>query len=381
MTEQTYLFDPKSPLVFRTGKPFDQPGDPVSLGFPLPSTLAGACRTAHGDANATDFSSEEQVADLRKIAVAGPLAAIIRANTIEPLFPRPVDTFYQRLPGKQLGVIRLQPRECESGELIDLPHKDLLPVFPKEEIKGKPANGVSWWKKEHFFTWLAGKIPTVCRPDELGWAGPERNLRTHVALDPSSLAARDSMLFQTENMDFGACCTKHGWNEERYGILARMAGENIAKQVRFCRLGGEGRVCSLVAKDQVWPVMPDMILQKLKTAGWIRMVLVTPAIFARGWQPGWLDDSLQGSPPGFPGVKLRLKSFACSRWQPVSGWDLQKKKPRAVRRMVPAGSVYWFQVEGGSETLEKLWLRPVSDDEQDRLDGFGLAAIGIWERN
>ncbi len=52
-----YLFEPKSPLVFRTGRPFDQAGDPVSLDFPLPSTLAGACRTAVGDAKKIDFDT------------------------------------------------------------------------------------------------------------------------------------------------------------------------------------------------------------------------------------------------------------------------------------------------------------------------------------
>jgi CRISPR-associated protein Cmr3 len=47
--------------------------------------------------------------------------------------------------------------------------------------------------------------------------------------------------------------------------------------------------------------------------------------------------------------------------------------------MVPAGSVYFFEIEGGNPSdLLESWLRPVSDNEQDRKDGFGLALWGVW---
>jgi CRISPR-associated protein Cmr3 len=47
--------------------------------------------------------------------------------------------------------------------------------------------------------------------------------------------------------------------------------------------------------------------------------------------------------------------------------------------MVPAGGAYFFELlKGQSSDLEKLWLESVSDEEQDRRDGFGLATWGIW---
>ena len=67
------------------------------------------------------------------------------------------------------------------------------------------------------------------------------------------------------------------------------------------------------------------------------------------------------------------------RWQALSGWDLMARKPRAVRRLVPAGAVYWFEiVQGDAEAIARLWLAPLADREQDRLDGFGLALPGLW---
>jgi CRISPR-associated protein Cmr3 len=50
-----------------------------------------------------------------------------------------------------------------------------------------------------------------------------------------------------------------------------------------------------------------------------------------------------------------------------------------VKRVVPAGGVYFFEtVDGSASDLADRWLEPVSDDEQDCRDGFGLAVWGVW---
>ena len=122
----------------------------------------------------------------------------------------------------------------------------------------------------------------------------------------------------------------------------------------------------------------------------MRMVLATPAIFSDGWKPGWLRvGQKSGAPDCWPnGLKLKLVSACIDRWKPISGWSLEdgrhgsKPGPKPIRRLVPAGSVYFFEIEGDGDatTLAKnLWLKSVCDDEQDRRDGFGLALWGIWD--
>jgi CRISPR-associated protein Cmr3 len=114
------------------------------------------------------------------------------------------------------------------------------------------------------------------------------------------------------------------------------------------------------------------------------MMLATPALFGGGWKPGWLDDNLEGTPPG-AGVKLRLAGVSMDRWRAVSGFGLEDGTlgPKPVRRMAPAGSVYFFEYISGDRTTLAAggWLTPVSDlaaDGQDRRDGFGLALWGVW---
>src|SRR6185312_16953475 len=104
-------------------------------------------------------------------------------------------------------------------------------------------------------------------------------------------------------------------------------------------------------------------------------------IFRHGWRPDWLDArTLTGKPFGEEGPMLKLVGVTNGRWQAVSGWSIQphqatgKPGPKPIRRMVPAGSVYFFTVERGElADLANHWLMPVSDDVQERRDGFGLA--------
>jgi CRISPR-associated protein Cmr3 len=131
---------------------------------------------------------------------------------------------------------------------------------------------------------------------------------------------------------------------------------------------------------------PGRVVEALAKTKLVRMVLATPAVFSDGWRPGWVGEDLRCEQAG---VVMRLKAVAIERWRPISGWNLEKSAkskpgPKAVKRAVPAGGVYFFKVEGGGDPAElarRLWLRPVSDADdrgQDCRDGFGLALWGTW---
>jgi CRISPR-associated protein Cmr3 len=168
----------------------------------------------------------------------------------------------------------------------------------------------------------------------------------------------------------------------------------------FYPMGGENRLVHMRSEEEMeaspWKCpepLKNVFLQNDPTK--IRMVLATPAIFADGWRPGWLDEStLQGRP--FAEFRmLKLVGVAIPRWQPVSGWALaahpgespgrrvipqDKPGPKALRRMAPRGSVYFFEKVDGTcaEIAHNGWLRSVSDHPPDRRDGFGLAVWGVW---
>lgn len=391
-----YLLRPHSPLVFRSGRPFDSTGGGDSLAFPLPSTLAGALRAAHADQVRWDFAAPQTHRDLRALPVAGPLLAQVDRASVEALFPKPADAVYLAHGGKfSLARTKPQSRSTPDLEGCDLP-PDLRPVFLEADDRSKPAPGPAYWTLDRMAEWLAGENIQPSPLSVLGSPGPSRDVRSHVAIDESTFAAADGVLFQTTGLDFEAYRPRdldplaEGWESPSLALLAAFDG-NAAGNAR--RLGGDGRTVR-IEDCAMWPkdVPDDPLAQRLKRirpGDVFRLVLATPGLFDLGFKPGWTATT--GCPPGTPGLRLKLVAAAVERWQPFSGWDLetlpatatatrntQQGQPRAVRRLAPAGSVYWFElVEGTGEQVADLWLKPISDRVQDRLDGFGLALPGV----
>ena len=112
----------------------------------------------------------------------------------------------------------------------------------------------------------------------------------------------------------------------------------------------------------------------------LRLTLCTPAIFAKGFLPAWLDEkTLIGTLPS-TSISVRLRAAAIERWLPVSGWDLQQYAPKAMRKAVAAGAVYWFELlSENADGIEALAFSSISDHPQDQKDGFGIVNIAPWQ--
>jgi CRISPR-associated protein Cmr3 len=359
----TYLIEPKAPLVVRSGRPFDGQAGADAARFPPPSTLAGTLRTAHAHSCGKALNLE-----LANIAVAGPLPVKLDDNgqADSLLVPKPADAVYFRTPDKQARrLLRVAPaRHCE-GEGCDLP-EGLLPVRLTEPAQGKPAGGPAWWSMEDLVAWRKGESPSIEQIERNGWTPAGDDIRTHVGIDRASQAAEAGRLFQTAGLGFWQKQENpRSFPNARIGLVGRIAGEIKPGVVT---LGGERRLSALrPADDALWPSLPAGFVDDLRAAGGLSLTLLTPALFAQGWRP-----------PAIPGLALR--AAALGRWQPHSGWDLAKWQPRAGRKLVPAGAVYWYAIgDIADEALARLWLAPLGEHEQDRRDGFGLVLPSPWK--
>lgn len=368
-----YLIEALAPLVFRSGKPFGTQAGADGAAFPLPSSLAGLLRTLHADQHQLDFSCE-----LRQIVSAGPLLGRRSPDgSIVPLLPKPVDAIYLRHEGS-IQVIRLSPGRLPPDSGCDL-RPELLPVGMRQTIDGKPVPGPQYWPLASLQSWSAGTPVAFATLLEQGLDALPAEERTHVALDDETLAADDGRLFQTGGIDLAAHRHAQGWREHDLVFLAR-SGARVDQTL--ATFGGERRLSRLHPSPvSHWPRPPDGLEAGIRAQRGLRLTLVTPAIFSGGHLPGWLDArTLTGSPPGYPDFRVKLKAVAVERWLPVSGWDLATRKPRAMRKAVAAGAVYWFELQDELPPglVEALWLQPVSDHDQDQLDGFGLALPAPW---
>ncbi len=380
---------PRDPIIARDGRPFGagQGHRMRSLDWPYPSVLAGSLRTLLGKMAGGEFKADE-VTQLKAIEIAGPLPVIGEAL----YFPAPKDIVVWEDEQDQLKrkLTPLSPLTLEpDGSACDLP-KGLSPVIVSKDIK--PVKKIpAFWSCEKMIQWLKNPldkkfdVPTKETTLEQGYLyALEKDERFHVKIDPEIEAAEEGLLFMTVGLD----CTVRD-SEQDLSIATRVEANNgfsrhLDSINSFHPFGGERRLLywEKIEKNNQWEIPPDL-KDALENKTHLRLVLATPALFETGWKPGWLNEHLEGCPPG-TNILLRLRGACVDRWSAISGWSLEKGKvgPKAVQRLLPAGSVYFFEIlEGGSaqNLAETLWLRPISDDVQERRDGFGLALWGLWK--
>lgn len=359
---------PRDPLVARDGRPFGVgSGNKMRLlPWPYPSLLAGAFRHLAGTV-AGAFDPEL----LKRIGVQGPL--LEEKGSLCFAWPRDL------VMDKDGNLHALAPMALDSGgEVSNLP----LGMMPcgNPKIGGKVEVVPPFLTADGMTDWLSGADvePAQYR------LGPAMMERTHVALNRERRAAEESMLFTTGGSEFGQA--------QSLSLRIRATGADADQQAqaagrlrRIHTLGGERRL-AVWERPQAAPSWecPAKVKNALKGAKHLRMVLATPANWDGGWLPQWLSQG-KGNIPG-TNVEVRLRGACLDRWLPVSGWSYETARfgPKAIRRLVPAGSVYFLEVvRGEAEALAAKWLEPVGDGEEETQmmrDGFGLALWGPWRQ-
>lgn len=378
----------RDPIVARDGRPFGagQGNRMRGVGWPLPSVVAGSFRTALVKANPDLDFNGGMPQRLMNIEVAG----VFPTAGGKLYFPAPNDCVWN---GETKQVHAVRPLDPGVGG-CDFPADGLRPVMLSEtecptDFKPRPAP--AWWPINKLTDWLLNRDVTF---DAEFLEAAKAETRDHVHLDANTGAAAEGELFTTAGLN-ATHLPRFGTPEsapfaERFVeitlgarvTISESGFEHIANLNTWHPLGGERRLVHWQRSEAAegW-VCPDELRTQLATTKQVRMVLVTPAIFKNGWRPDWLDaQTLTGNPnKSSDGPKLKLVGVSSTRWKAVSGWSLAPPLgPKMTRRMVPAGSVYFFEVEGNGQSLADGWLGSVSDSPQDRNDGFGLAVWGIW---
>lgn len=369
-----WIVEPRDPLIFRSGKPFEAlPGARAnSLPFPYPSTIAGAIRTREGLDDSGAFQTKE-IPRVKAIAVQGPfLVELNDSGDIEHwLLPAPGDAVLlkQRSSKEKALLKHLVPVKMLPGAATNLP-EDLSLVGFARPAREKPHDGTPlYWYWEHFKDWLLNPEEKTVILNEIGNTGPFFEIpRMHVAINPATRTALEHALFQTQGLEF----TDAG--RKRLALAVETAANNITPGI--APLGGERRLAEWRKSKKKLPVGPDELFSNIIKDRHCRVILLTPAYFKAGWKPGWLLSPHED-------VKVELQAIALQRHQVVSGWDMELRRPKPTRRLAPAGTVLFLKLEGNDDAVgkwaKKMWMSAISDDQQDRLDGFGLAVLGQWD--
>lgn len=385
-----WLIEPRDALIVRDGRPFgrDAGNRADSLDFPFPSTTTGAARTRIGlsmiDYDLMQFSKALGNEVQAKVKVSGAiLAEIDNENKVELLVPMPADAVLFEIKKddgktdedntKIIPLLPLENEECFSN----LDDSLRLLGLQKNEKEKPHKKAPKFWHWKKFAEWLKEpKIDEKCELKTLGIGSLEKDRRTHVEMDYGKKSGKDGGLFETRGLEFTRKIEpkKDGETLEfkRYGFVLMVEKNDFGGEIEngIAPLGGERRLVSWSKPKNSFPKIEAEMEKKIIDTGFCRLILLTPAIFENGFYPK------------FENKQIKIEAIAVNRYQVISGWDFINRAPKPTRRMCPAGSVFFLRFTDKTEIeqwLNETWFNCISDDEQDRKDGFGLAVVGNWD--
>jgi CRISPR-associated protein Cmr3 len=397
-----FFFEPSDFLFFRDNKPFTggESFAGYSLDLPLPQVIYGAARTWLLQQVGVDFKRFAAFTTLDEAAkvypitratglphvagslqIRGPFLATHQsaAESVSLYYPSPLDVVKFDKPkgrAKNLYTI-LNPTLDQPGQ-TNLPAAYLQPLMLKPEVSqsGREAEDLEGmlFSERAMGEYLNITLETrqknegqILSIEEL----VQREERIGIAIGENGVV-KTGQLYSLEGRRMvegaGLVVDITGLADE---VLAELDGQAL-------HLGGERRFGRLIqikseADTDNSPSPPSDLSNKFKLA------LITPALFKHGWLPGWLDpDTGQGHLPG-TSLKVRLVAAAVGRPIVFSGFDLARNRPKPLRRAVPAGSVYYFELLAGNPgQLVKSFHYANSVSDENGLAGFGTTLIGKW---
>ncbi|MCK6546822.1 type III-B CRISPR module-associated protein Cmr3 [Myxococcota bacterium] len=380
-----WVFSPRDGTFFKDGRGWSLSGArSPSLAWPYPSTILGALRSAWGRAAeaaeaAPTFTTDDWVNRTRPVTLD--VVMPVRRHRGVPawlsthrMWPVPKDALY--LAGRQdVTVLRPEsPRAPSLGRDDDRAREALWRAYVDTHVKPDPSP--AWWTDEEWTTWLSGAGP-VAQLDAEEHRSRILPLRrdVHLALDPDRGTARDGALFEIELRE--PMTASHEWGLLTRALLPAAPKVDLTRQPVL--LGSDRRTARAeLASSDVFE--PPTIFSKPSRG--VRVFQVTPAHFARGWLPDDLEADGTNYLGRLPGVteEVVLKAAMVPRPEHVSGWSMEHGSPKPTRRLVAAGSVYFFAKKNGKpftgDERRSLWLASWGRGVEE---GFGRIAAGVWE--
>jgi CRISPR-associated protein Cmr3 len=388
MNATAVFLEPLDLLILRGNKLFGDAGSySEALMPPWPSVAAGALRSrmlvdagidlvafAVGGVSHPTLGTPKQPGPFRLTTFH--LARRTASGGVQALLTPPADLVICERPTASPGepdgieVRHIKPRKLAQG--IEGSHP--LPLAPvlAEPTRAKAKAGY-WLTDAGWAAWLAGNTPDAMEfvPAKKLW---QTDPRVGVGLDADRRAVSEGKLFTVDGV---APCTDVG-----FVVTIEAAEMPTDGMVRF---GGDGRAAALHPVNWVLP-QPDFVA--LAASRRVRMVLTSPAIFAQGWLPTGAEPQTRRDDGAvrfaLRNVKGWIVSACVPRAEVASGWDLARWEPKPAQRFVPAGSLWWLEldVDVTADDLRKLAIHGLWEerchDAQRRAEGFNQVALAAW---
>jgi CRISPR-associated protein Cmr3 len=385
------FIEPNDVLMFRDGRPFAGGDDHFARGTfpPSPATIYGALRShilSHHWSEFDKFKNDQRQIpenvkkeigtpdELGSLALCQFTLAIKNGNGVEQMFPMPKDVVMEKgsSPCPSLAKRGISEKEelyilnptsfSGSKTITDIP-QGLSNMWHPSEKAMEAASG--FLSSKEMGEYLLGKSPSERTPPDKLFDTEER---TGIQKSRKTRSVETGRLYSVEYFRLS----------EKVGFVIEVGNTKLLPESGILRLGGDNRSARYSKASWDWDeILVKSVEEKIAETNSFKLVLTTPAIFKKGWLPEGIDSNTrQGQ---ISGVKVKLIGACVGKPVGIGGYDFVKNHPKVMKKAVPAGSVYYFELmEGDTDSLFKnVWLKSISDEKTQ--EGFGITLIGGFD--
>ena len=376
----TLIFNATDTLFFRESRPMEAMGEAQSVFPPPVRTLAGALRTLIGEHFEVKWHEFDQKKgehplaahigfgeSLGNLRFQGAWLAWGEDDKRERLYPAPL-----HLMKKDDDLFPLEL--AKETTWCDLGHYVRLPKLPdSDKYKGGKPLENTWLTREGLEAVLNDGTPTK-EQTKTAKELFEQESRIGIARDNATRSVQKGLLYQTQ----------HIRPKAELSIELDVSGlPNNMPSNAIVRLGGEGRTASLSIKqaDNTFPQV-DINSKKINSKKFALYLLTplyaSPCLGLKRQQCTEQKTTLWKGK--LKGIDLTLHGAITGKVQRVGGWDMAADKPRPVKSLVPAGSVFFCSVDNGDiqSAIKALHNKHIGEFTEY---GYGHIAVGVWNDN
>jgi CRISPR-associated protein Cmr3 len=342
-------------LFFRDGKPFSMGDESFAEAIfpPAPSVLYGLLRSVWFSQNMNQFSPDPNgaLAQRNDESLKLQIGYISLTLNNEALLPFPNDLLRT---GESAAYLRLvqNPIPASSYASSGLTHILESSIESKvDELAGK-----AYLRLTDFNQYLAGSADAsalctkVIELKDIVKGEPKvglaRVLETRTSKDGHLFSVSQIRPKTQEN---GAVDFLIGCNDLNPAILPPA----------LARIGADGKTAAVITAGAPG-INPTTI-----NGDFLKMYLATPAVFKNGWQPD-IDLNCYG---------VKIIAASIGRVQHIGGFDMVHRRPKPMLKAIPAGSVYFLQVE--DDTKRDLLLRLHGQSICGSINGYDYHKEGF----
>lgn len=364
---KTRIFiEPLDVLLFRKAGTFSAGEDFLaeSRFLPLPSTVAGAIRTKILLENCDNIHNYERNCpkiheligdsnDPGKLNIRGVFPAKRQNGKVKEFFPVPRDLVKVEDGGEERYAFS-EVREITDGKKI---------LTTKEHLRFETLPSSKFLTTKGLGDYLQRNIPESTHLRSSKEELFRREPRVGTALHDEKRTTKEGFLYRISFLRFRRKCGFSVWigNEEVRDFLPEKG---------MLKLGGENRGAHYETLEGKDFKPPKDLISTINQGGKFRLYVLTPFFSGSNWKmrTSLLEDELA--------VSLNYKGGALGDPVLFGGWDVKLGRPKPTQRLIPPGSVYFFEIEEGE--IDPNVSLPLTFSTKKSQLGFNACLLGRW---